>query len=155
MLRPRSIFGVLMAAVLLTMFLGGAAEAKGVVWCVKDPIFDIDGRVVRVQDLVPVENANTPIHFVLLVAKGSKVSWHVPEGETLLGSVTIVTGDVVSRDTPRLFVRGEGTRFPMRVNVSGRGLRTSSYEVQGTSRGITVALRLVRLPGGDDDDDDD
>jgi hypothetical protein len=149
----RCIFGVLIAAALLTMFAGGVADAKGVVWCVRDPIFEIDGRIVQVQDLIPAENANAPIHFVLRVAKGSSVSWHLPEGEILLGSVTIVTDGKVSRDSPRLSVRGEGTPFPMRVNVSGNGLRSASYEVQGTSRGIDVALRLVRLVAGDDVDD--
>jgi hypothetical protein len=140
----RSIWGFL-ATLVFTLLLGGAAQA-GVVWCVKDPIFVIDGRVAQVQDLVPIENANTPLHFQLRVAKGSVVSWHVPVGETLLGSVTIVVDDDVSRDTPRLSVRGEGTQFPMRLIVSGNGLRGPSYEVQGTSRGLTVGLRLVALP---------
>lgn len=149
--RPRSIFRVLTAALLMTMFLGGAVEAKGVVWCVRDPIFEIDGRVVRVQDLVPVENASTPINFVLRVAEGARVSWHVPEGEIMLGSVTIVTDDEVNRDTPRLYVSAVGPRFPMRVIVSGSGLRVPTYEVQGTSRGMAIALRLVPLPDDDDD----
>jgi len=148
MLRRRSIFGVLTAALLVTLFLGGAAEA-GVTWCVKDPVFEIDGRVVRAQDLVPAENANAPIHFVLRVAEGSKVSWHLPPGETLLGSVTIVTDGEIKRDAPRLYVSGEGTRFPMRVNVSGSGLRSASYAVLGTNSGVTVVLRLVKLPDDD------
>ena len=143
-IRGRSIWG-LMATLAFTLLLGGAAQA-GVVWCVKDPIFVIDGRVVQVQALVPLENANVPLHFELQVAKGSVVSWHVPEGETLLGSVTIVVDDDVNRDTPRLSVRADGAQFPMRLIVSGSGLRGPSYEVQGTSRGITVVLRLVALP---------
>ena len=150
--RPRSIFGALIATLLFTMLLGGAVEA-GVTWCVRDPIFDIDGRVVRVQELVPVENANTPVDFVLRVAPGSRVSWHVPEGEIFVGSVTIVTDSAVSRDTPRLFVSAAGPRFPIKLIMSGSGLRTPSYEVQGTSRGISVALRLVVLSSVDDDDD--
>lgn len=140
----RSIWGF-MATLVFTLLLGGAAQA-GVVWCVKDPIFVIDGRVAQVQDLVPIENANVPLQFELRVAKGSVVSWHVPEGQTLLGSVTIIIDDHISRDTPRLSVRGEGTQFPMRLIVSGDGLRGPSYEVQGTSRGLTVGLRLVALP---------
>lgn len=136
---------VLTASLLLTLALGGAADAvKGVTWCVRDPIFEIDGRVVRVEDLVPVENAETPVHFVLRVAPGSKVSWHIPVGETLFGSVTVVKDDDVARNTPQLFVRGEGPRFQMRVVVSGTGLRTPSYEVVGNSRGITVPLRLTK-----------
>jgi hypothetical protein len=138
---------------MLTLLLAGAAEAKGVVWCVKDPIFDIDGRVVRVLDLVPAENVDAPVHFVLRVAKGTKASWHLPVGETLVGSVTIVTDDEISRDTPRLYVRGEGPRFAMRVQVSGSGLRSPEYEVQGTSRGMTVALRLLPLATAAADDD--
>ena len=154
--RLRSIFGILTTALFLTMVLGGeAAAVKGVTWCVRDPIFVIDGRTVRVQDLVPAEKATAPIHFVLRVAKSSKVSWYIPEGETMYGSVTIVTDRQVSRDAPRLSVRGEGAPFPMRVNVSGSGLRSRSFEVQGTSRGIFIVLRLVTLPGDDDDDDDD
>ncbi len=152
---PRSIFGVLVATLLFTMLLGGVGDAKGVTWCVRDPIFDIDGRVVRVQELVPVENANTPVDFVLRVAPGSRVSWHVPEGEVFVGSVTIVTDSAVSRDTPRLFVSAAGPRFPMKLIVSGTGLRVPTYEVLGTSRGISVPLRLTPLPGDDDDDDDD
>ena len=143
MATRRSILGLL-ATLVFTALLGGAAQA-GVVWCVKDPIFVIDGRVAQVQDLVPLENANAPLHFQLRVAKGSVVSWRLPEGETLLGSVTIVVDDDVSRDAPRLSVRGEGPQFPMRLVVSGNGLRGPSYEVQGTSRGLTVALRLVAL----------
>jgi hypothetical protein len=148
MLGPRSIFGMLTAAILVTLLLGGVAEA-GVTWCVKDPIFDIDGRIVRAQDLVPAENVNSPIHFVLRVAKGSRVSWHLPPGEILLGSVTIVRDSEISRDKPLLYVRGEGPRFPMRVNVSGSGLRSPSYEVLGTSRGMTIPLRLVKLADHD------
>jgi hypothetical protein len=143
-IRRRSIWGF-MATLVFTLLLGGGAQA-GVVWCVKDPIFVIDGRVAQVQDLVPVQNANAPLHFQLRVAKGSVVSWHLPEGETLLGSVTIVVDDDVSRDAPRLSVQGEGKQFPMRLIVSGSGLRGPSYEVQGTSRGLTVGLRLVALP---------
>ena len=131
------------AMLVLTLALGVTADA-GVTWCKKDPIFDIDGRVVRVEAFVPIENADTPVHFVLRVAPRAAVSWHVPEGETLLGSVTIVRDDDVPRDTPQLSVRGEGPRFPMRLFVSGTGLRTAPYEIQGTSRGITVPLRLIR-----------
>lgn len=151
---PRSVFGALVATLLFTMLLGGVAEA-GVTWCVRDPIFDIDGRIVRVQELVPVENANRPVDFVLRVAPGSAVSWHVPEGEIFVGSVTIVTDRSVSRDTPRLFVSAAGPRFPMKLIVSGSGLRVPTYEVLGTSRGISVALRLVTLPRSDGDDGDD
>ena len=147
----RSILG-LMATLAFTLLLGGAAQA-GIVWCVKDPIFVIDGRVVQVQDLVPIEKANAPLQFQLRVAKGSVVSWHVPEGETLLGSVTIVFDDTVSRDTPRLSVRAEGVQFPMRLIVSGSGLRGPSYEVPVTNRGITVGLRLVALPREAHDDE--
>ena len=145
-IRERSIWG-LMATLVFTLLLGGAAQA-GVVWCVKDPIFVIDGRTAQVQDLVPIENVNASLHFELRVAKGSVASWHLPEGQTLLGSVTIVVDDDVSRDTPRLFVRGDGTQFPMRIIVSGAGLRVPSYEVQGTSRGLVVTLPLVALPRG-------
>ena len=152
---PRSIFGALVATLLFTMLLGGVGEARGVTWCVRDPIFDIDGRVVRVQELVPVENANTPVNFVLRVAPGSRVSWHVPEGEIFVGSVTIVSDSTVSRDTPRLFVSAEGPRFPIKLIVSGTGLRVPTYEVLGTSGGISVALRLVALPRSVDDDGDD
>jgi hypothetical protein len=137
------LLSVLTATLLLTLALGGAADAKGVTWCVRDPIFVIDGRVVQIQDLVPVENAGAAIHFVLRVAPRSVVSWYLPEGETLVGSVTVVTDDAVAPNTPQLFVRGEGPRFPMRVHVSGAGLRTAPYEVQGTSRGITVPIRLT------------
>lgn len=140
------IFSVLTTVLVLTLVLGGAADA-GVTWCVRDPIFDIDGRVVRVQDLVPIENANTPLHFVLRVAPSATVSWSVPEWETLRGTVTVVRDDHVSRHTPQLFVRGEGPRFPMRVHVSGSGLRTPSYEARGDSRGITVPLRLIHSRG--------
>ena len=143
-MRGRSIWGFVTSLV-FTLLLGGAAQA-GVVWCVKDPILVIDGRVVQVQDLVPIENANVPLHFELRVAKGSVVSWHVPDGETLLGSVTVVVDKDVSRDTPHLSVRAEGAQFPMRLIVSGSGLRGPSYEVQGTSRGITAVLRLDALP---------
>lgn len=142
LLRASSMLAV---TLLLTLALGGAADAaKGITWCVRDPIFEIDGRVVRVEDLVPLENAETPVHFVLRVAPGVKVSWHLPEGETLFGSVTVVKDDDVSRNTPELFVRGEGPRFSMRVVVSGTGLRTAPYEVDGNSRGITVPLRLTK-----------
>ncbi len=142
----RRTLGVLIAPLVLTLVFGGTADA-GVVWCVKDPIFEIDGRVVRVEDFVPIENANAPIHFVLRVAPRATVSWHLPEGATLLGSVTIVRDDDVPRNTPQLFVRGEGPRFPMRVGVSGSGLRTPPYEVQGNSHGITVPLRLIKSGG--------
>jgi hypothetical protein len=139
-----------LATLVFTLLLGGVAQA-GLVWCVKDPIFVVDGRVAQVQDLVPVHDANVPLHFELRVAPGSVVSWHLPAGETLLGSVSVVVDDDVSRDTPRLTVRGQGATFPMRVIVSGSGLRGSSYEVQGTSRMLTVGLRLAALPGTTDD----
>ena len=139
-----------MATLVFTALLGGAAQA-GVSWCVKDPIFVIDGRTAQVQDLVPTENANAPLHFELRVAPGSTASWHLPAGQTLVGSVTIVVDDEVGTDTPRLSVRGDGAKFPMRLIVSGSGLRTPSYEVQGTSRALTVGLRLVALPRNDDD----
>jgi hypothetical protein len=139
------VFGLLAATLLLTLALGGAANAaRGVTWCVRDPIFEIDGRVVRVEDFVPVENEDAPVHFVVRVAPRAVVAWHLPEGETLLGSVTVVRDDDVSRDAPQLFVRGEGPRFPMRVQISGSGLRTPAFEIQGTSRGITVQLRLTK-----------
>jgi hypothetical protein len=145
----RSLVGFV-ASLAFTLLLGGAAQA-GVIWCVKDPIFVIDGRVAQVQDLVPLEHANTPLHFELRVAPDSVASWHLPPGETLLGSVRIVVDDDVSRDTPRLSVRGEGAQFTMRLIVSGTGLREPSYEVQGTSRTLTVGLRLVALPRHDDE----
>jgi hypothetical protein len=150
MSTPRWITGLL-ATLVFTVLLGGTAQA-GIIWCVKDPIFVIDGRVVQVQDLVPIENANAPLAFELRVATGAKVSWQLPEGQTLLGSVTVVFDDAVSRDTPRLTVKGAGSPFPMRLIVSGSELRTPSYEVQGTSRGLTVGLRLVALQLDDDDD---
>jgi hypothetical protein len=141
-----------LATLAFSLLLGGAAQA-GVTWCVKDPIFLIDGRVAQVQDLVPVENTNAPLLFELRVAPGSVVSWHLPPGETLLGSITIVVDDRVSRDTPRLTVRAPGAQFPMRLIVSGTGLRGPSYETYGSSRGLTVALRLAPRPGVIHDDE--
>ncbi len=139
------VLGLLTMTLVLMLALGTTSDAAaGIVWCVKDPIFIVDGRVVRVEDLVPIENADMPVHFVLRVAPGADASWRLPDGETLRGSVTIVTDDRVSRDTPRLSVRGEGPRFPMRLLVSGTGLRTLPYEVNGDSRELTVPLLLSK-----------
>ena len=139
--RLRRSIWALVATLAFSLLLGGAAQA-GVIWCVKDPIFVIDGRVAQVQDLIPVENTNALLLFELRVAPGSVVSWHLPTGETLLGSVTIIVDDHVSRDTPRLTVTGQGAQFPMRLIVSGTGLRGPAYEAYGWSRGLTVPLRL-------------
>jgi len=147
----RRAFGPFALSLLLTLFLGSTVNA-GEIWCVKDPIFEIDGRVVSVQDFVPLANADTPLHFVLYVAEDAKASWRLPPGETLVGSVTIVRDDRIGRDSARLTVTGEGARFPMRLAVSGTGLRTPSFERHGTSHGMSVTLRLVPLAGSRDDD---
>lgn len=151
MATRRSITGFL-ATLVLTALLGGTAQA-GIIWCVKDPIFVVDGRVVQVKDLVPLENVNAPLHFVLRVAEGSVASWYLPPGETLLGTVTIVVDHDVRRDTPRLSVRGEGPPFPMRLIVSGSGLRVPAFEVQGTSELLKVDLSLVSGHRADHDSD--
>jgi hypothetical protein len=77
------------------------------------------------------------------VAEDAKASWSLPPGETLTGSVTIQRDDDLGRDSVRLKVKGYGPTFPMRLGISGPGLRTPAFETEGTSSGMTVMLRLV------------
>ena len=137
---------VLMLALAMSLLVAAPADAtKGIEWCVKDPIFEIDGRVVRVELLVPTTHQAAVVHFVLAVAPGSHATWRLPPGEILTGTVTIVTDDEVARDTPSLRVRGTGSRFDLRVLVSGDGLRSPAYEKRGASTGTVVPLRLDRV----------
>lgn len=142
--RPMTV-AVLILALAMTLLGTAPADAAGIEWCVKDPIFEIDGRVVRVELLVPTTHRDAAVHFVLAVAPGSHATWKLPPGETLTGTVTIVTDDEVSRDTPLLRVTGEGPRFDVRLQISGDGLRSLAYEQRGTSTGTVVPLRLARV----------
>ena len=143
MTEIRKAVGAFAATLLLTLLLAGTANA-GLVWCVKDPIFEIDGRIVRVQDFVPVANASTPLHFVLYVSEEATATWRVPEGETLVGSVTIATDRDLKRNTARLTVSGEGPVFRMQLYVSGAGLRADPFDAHGSSRGMRVTFKLDR-----------
>lgn len=145
MTRCRGAFAGLFLALAMFSVAGTPADARGIEWCVKDPIFEIDGRVVRVELLVPTTHRSAAVHFVLAVPQGSQATWRLPEGEVLNGTVTIVTDDQVGRDTPLLRVTGEGPQFNVRVQISGDGLRSDPYETRGTSAGTVVPLRLVRV----------
>lgn len=132
---------VLTVALALTMMVGGVAQA-GVTWCVKDPIFEIDGRTVEVAALVPADRAGVPVSFELRVAPKSVVTWRLPSGATLIGSVIVIQDSRVSRDAPRLTVRGTGPAYPMSLQVWGSGLRDGTFELDGTSDRITTLLQL-------------
>lgn len=152
--------GILGIALLL---IGSSPALAWPEWSMNDPYFEIDGRVVHVISYVPSERAGAALHYVLTVNEDSKVIWWLPPGESLNGgSVTIRKSDEGSRDSARLLVRAEGepvvghqalggVGFPMRVSVSGPGLRGLPLDRLGSSTGMRFAIRLVRLADSDDD----
>lgn len=148
--------GIIAIALLL---IGSSPALAWPEWSMNDPYFEIDGRVIHVISWVRSERA--AVHYVLTVNEDSKVKWWLPQDESLNGgSVTIRRSDEVSRDRARLLVRAKGDLVcPMRVSVSGPGLRglpldrqgSSALDRQGSSAGMRFAIRLVRLADSDDD----
>lgn len=140
----RAFAALFLAVTMLQLTVAPAEATKGIEWCVKDPIFEIDGRVVQVIVLVPTTHQSAKVHYVLSVPEGSQVRWWLPPGEVLTGTVRIVADDDLDEDEASLRVTGEGPEFPVRVQVSGAGLRTAPFEIYGTSQGTRVRLRLQR-----------
>lgn len=149
-LLRRSATGIFALALLL---IGSSPALAEIEWSMKDPYFTIDGRVLHVVTYVPSDRARAALHYVLTVNEDSKVTWWLPPGESLNGgSIIIRRSDEGSRNSARLRVRAEGDPvFQMRVSVSGPGLRELPLDRLGSSVGMRLAIRLVKLADPHDD----